>query len=252
MGNQDVMFRQSGRFGPSAGGDQGEVTLAETAYRAIKSDIINGARVPGERLRIEQLRTIYGIGPTPLREALQRLSVMRLVVAESNRGFTVAPFDPAEFIDLNIARVAVEKQALLLSVENGDTAWESAVVAALYVLEKEDRALSDGAQGVPDSWDQANAAFHTALVSACGSDWLLWVRLQLQEQCERYRRAAVAREIGERSLHVEHAEIAEAALARDGGKLCELTERHYNRTAQMFQSWFQTVHGVKKHELLKG
>lgn len=235
MADQDVIFRRDDLPGAAARGGTAEATLAETAFRAIKSDIINGVRVPGERLRIEQLRSIYGIGPTPLREALQRLSVMRLVIAENNRGFTVAPFYPEEFIDLNIARVAVEKQALLLSLEKGGTAWESAVVAALYVLEKEDRALSGETDVVPDSWDEANAAFHAALVAACGSDWLLWVRSQLHEQCERYRRAAVAREIGRRSLHVEHAEIAEAALAREPERVCDLIERHYNRTAQMFE-----------------
>lgn len=234
MGRQGWNDDRAGTSGAAAGKGSKAATLAERAYRSIKSDIINGVRVPGERLRIEQLRTIYQIGPTPLREALQRLSVMRLVVAESNRGFTVAPFDPAEFIDINIARVAVEREALRMSLENGDLAWESGVIAALYVLEKEDRALSAGTGAVPDSWDEANVSFHSALVSACGSEWLLWVRMQLSEQCERYRRAAVAREIGQRSLHVEHAELAEAALGRDVDRVCDLIARHYNRTALMF------------------
>jgi DNA-binding GntR family transcriptional regulator len=233
LGRQGWTDDRAGAAGAAAKGSEA-ATLAERAYRSIKSDIINGVRVPGERLRIEQLRTIYKIGPTPLREALQRLSVMRLVIAESNRGFTVAPFDPAEFVDLNIARVAIEKEALRMSLQKGGVGWEGDVVAALYVLEKEDKALSGGAGAVPDSWDAANVAFHSVLVSACGSEWLLWVRSQLNEQCERYRRAAVAREIGSRSLHVEHAEIAEAALARDADRLCDLITRHYNRTAQMF------------------
>ena len=235
MADHDLMQNRVGLASPEWGCESAAGTLAERAYRAIKSDIINGVRIPGERLRIEQLRGIYGISPTPLREALQRLSVMRLVTVENNRGFTVAPFIPAEFIDLNIARIAVEKSALKMSLEKGGMAWESSVVASLYVLEREDRALTEGRDGVPDSWDAANVAFHTALVSACGTEWLLWVRSQLQEQCERYRRASVAREMGSRSLHVEHAQIAEAALARDADRLCDLIENHYNRTARMFQ-----------------
>jgi GntR family carbon starvation induced transcriptional regulator len=210
-------------------------TLADEAYRAIKSDIVRGVRAPGERLRIERLRAIYSIGPTPLREALQRLSADRLVVAEGNRGFAVAAFDPVEFNDLNTARIAVEKEALRLSIRLGGVEWESAVVAAAYVMEREDKALSASVGEVPDSWEQANATFHAALVSACGSKWLLWTRSHLHDLCERYRRAAVSRAVGDRALFVEHSELAMAALARDVDVVCDLTERHYSRTAQIFE-----------------
>ncbi len=210
-------------------------TLADEAYRAIKSDIVRGVRAPGERLRIERLRAIYNIGPTPLREALQRLSADRLVVAEGNRGFAVAAFDPEEFNDLNTARIAVEKEALRLSLRRGGIDWESGVVAAAYVMEREDKALSTTGGEVPDSWEQANAAFHASLVAACGSKWLLWTRSHLHDLCERYRRAAVSRAVGDRALFVEHSELAMAALARDADLVCELTERHYSRTAQIFE-----------------
>ena len=69
-------------------------TLADTAYARLRNDIIIGARAPGERLRIEKLKAIYAIGPTPLREAMQKLAQDGLVVSEGNRGFTVAPLDP--------------------------------------------------------------------------------------------------------------------------------------------------------------
>lgn len=210
-------------------------TLANEAYRAIKADIVSGVRLPGERLRIEKLRTIYSIGPTPLREALQRLSADRLVVAEGNRGFAVAALDPEEFNDLNTARIAVEKSALRLSLSKGEIEWESGVVAAAYVMEREDKALSETGGPVPDSWERANAAFHASLVAACGSKWLLWTRSHLHDLCERYRRAAVSRAVGDRALYVEHSELAMAALARDADLVCDLTERHYSRTAQVFE-----------------
>lgn len=209
-------------------------TLADEAYRAIKADIVRGVRAPGERLRIERLRAIYAIGPTPLREALQRLSADRLVVAEGNRGFAVAPFDPDEFSDLNTARIAVEKSALRLSIEKGGIEWESGVVAAAYVMEREDKALTENGGPVPDTWEQANAGFHASLVAACGSKWLLWTRSHLHDLCERYRRAAVSRGVGDRALYVEHSVLAMAALARDADVVCDLTERHFSRTAQIF------------------
>lgn len=215
-------------------------TRADEAYRSIKADIIRGVRGPGERLRIERLREIYGIGTTPLREALQRLSADQLVIAEGNRGFAVAPFDPVEFADLNTARIAVEKEALRMSLRNGGLEWEGAVVAASYVMQKEDAALASSKGGVPDSWEKANADFHAAIVSECGSRWLLWTRGHLHDLCERYRRASVAVEVGTRDLGEEHAAIAEAAIARDAERVCDLTESHYERTAMLFKRVVQT------------
>lgn len=206
-------------------------TLVDAAYRRLRHDIIDGTRPPGERLRIEKLKGLYGIGPTPLREALQKLAQDGLVVTEGNRGFTVAPLDPAEFEDLNLARTVVEREALRLSIARGGDAWEARVVAASYLMRKEDEALAEAPGRVPDSWERANAEFHLSLVSACGSDWLLRVRAGLHDHCERFRRASVHLKGGSRNLGEEHAEIARAALDRDAARTCNLTERHFARTA---------------------
>ena len=207
-------------------------TLTDFAYRTLRIDIIRGVRPPGERLRIEKLKQIYEIGPTPIREALQKLSAERLVLTDANRGFAVAPLDVEEFQDLNIARTEVELAALRRSITLGNDAWEAAVVAAAYIMKKEDAALALASGGVTDGWERANAAFHSTMVSACGSRWLLHARDNLQDQCERYRRASIHSERGERQLNTEHAQIAEAVLARDAEKACSLTRGHFERTAK--------------------
>ncbi|POF29438.1 GntR family transcriptional regulator [Roseibium marinum] len=206
-------------------------TLADTAYGRLRRDIITSVRAPGERLRIEKLKSIYQIGPTPLREAMQKLAQDGLVVSEGNRGFTVAPLDPAEFKDLNLARTVIEKEALRLSIEQGGDAWEAGIVAAAYIMAKEDTALMEAQGHVPDSWERANSGLHLALVSACGSAWLLKLRGGLHDLCERYRRASVYRKIGARDLTAEHAAIVDATLARNADLACRLIEEHFALTA---------------------
>jgi len=206
-------------------------TLVDTAYRGLRHDIITGVRPPGEKLRIERLKALYGIGPTPLREALQKLGQDGLVVTEGNRGFRVAPLDPAEFADLNTARTAIEKEALRLSIARGGTDWEARVVAASYIMAKEDAALSAAAGAVPDSWERANTEFHAALVGACGSRWLLRVRSGLHDHGERFRRASVYQRLGSRDLGAEHARISRAALDRDAERTCALVAAHFAITA---------------------
>lgn len=210
--------------------DEGE-TLAQAAHRALRVDIISGVRAPRERLRIEKLKTLYKVGPTPLREALQMLATDQLVIAEGNRGFSVAPLSLIEFEDLNIARTEIELAALRLSIAKGDTEWESKVVAASYLMRKQDIALEQITSGVPDSWEVANTAFHSAMVTACSSKWLLKVRASLHDQCARYRRASVYQKLGQRDLDAEHQAISEAVLSREVDLACELTAQHFALTA---------------------
>jgi GntR family carbon starvation induced transcriptional regulator len=207
-------------------------TAAQAAYRALRVDIIRGERHPGEKLRIEKLKAIYNIGPSPLREALQMLVADDLVRTEGNRGFTVAELDFQEFEDLNIARTAIELAALRLSIKHGSSEWEAGIVAAGYLLEKQDAALLETDANVSVSWESANARFHLALVAASGSNWLLRVRSGLEDQCARYRRASVYQKIGQRNLKAEHIAIREATLARDSDLACALIERHFSITSQ--------------------
>jgi GntR family transcriptional regulator, carbon starvation induced regulator len=210
-------------------------SMAQRAYRIIRADIISGARPPGERLRIEMLKTIYDIGPTPLREALQKLSTEGLVLALEKRGFMVSPLDLDEFSDLNIARIEIEKVALSRSIALGDRQWESRVVAATYLMNKEDAALLASGNGVSDAWEAANAEFHATMIAACGSKWLLQMRDHLQDMCERYRRSSISQSIkktlnGNRNVGKEHAAISEAVLSRNAELACQLTESHYMKT----------------------
>ena len=206
-------------------------TLTEAAYEALRRDIIRGVRTPGERLRIGRLSDLYAVGPTPLREALQRLSAEGMVLAGGNRGFTVIALDMEEFRDLNIARTALEREALRLSLLRGDEEWEVGVISAAYRMRKADAALAGGDLDL-DRWEAANEAFHRAMVAACGSKWLLRLRKTLHDQCERYRRASVYLRRGSRDLGAEHGRIVEAVLARDVDAAADLTEAHYAATAE--------------------
>ncbi|HEU5020086.1 MAG TPA: FCD domain-containing protein [Pseudolabrys sp.] len=212
------------------------ITLTDAAYDRLHRDIISGVRPPNERLRIERLSRLYGVGPTPLREALQRLAADGLVIATGNRGFSVAPLQPEEFQDLNTARTAVEVQALRLAIARGDSMWESQVVATAYRLAKLDALLRSKDQDVLSQWETANRDFHFATVAACGSKWLLHVRQLLHDQCDRYRRASIDLKRRERDLANEHRAIAEAVLDRDVERASRLVTDHFRLTVTLFDT----------------
>jgi len=60
--------------------------------------------LPGEKLRIEVLRTRYDVGGTPLREAMNRLSTEGLVTQSEQRGFRVTPVSADELLELTRTR----------------------------------------------------------------------------------------------------------------------------------------------------
>jgi DNA-binding GntR family transcriptional regulator len=227
----DMKADSSARLLPGPFGNGG--TQIDLAYGALQRDIVSGARLPDEKLRIERLKQLYGIGPTPLREALQRLVADGLVLAVGNRGFRVAPLDPAEFEDINTARTTLEVEALRRSIRAGGEDWEARVAGTAYRLHKMDAALKKEGRGPDDAWEAANDAFHRATISACDSRWLLKLREIANLQCERYRRASVALRRAERDLEAEHKAIADAVLGRDADRACRLVAEHYDTTTRI-------------------
>lgn len=205
-------------------------TLTSYIYGQLREDIIQGKLVPDSKLKIEHLRKEYNVGATPLREALSRLSSDGFVVAEGQRGFRVTPISPEDLDDVTEIRIMLELQALRKSIECGDDAWESKVVATYYQLTKVEE--HDIASDL-DNWEQRNHDFHWAVISACTSKWLLHFYNILYDQHKRYRNISLNANITQRDIHAEHQRIYDAVMARDIEKACAETESHIRQTAEI-------------------
>src|SRR5690625_1598806 len=97
---------------------QNNLTLAEQAYTKLKHKILSVKLTPGSQLRLIVLKEDLGVGYTPLREALMRLSSEGFVTAEGQRGFKVAPISLEEFKEITDARVAIEELLLKEALVN--------------------------------------------------------------------------------------------------------------------------------------
>ena len=85
-------------------------TAGERVYRRIRSDIIFGRLRPAQRLKLDAVKESYGISISTLRELLNRLTSEGLIVAESARGFEVAPVSPDNFREIAQLRLLVRRQ----------------------------------------------------------------------------------------------------------------------------------------------
>ena len=213
------------------------MTLAEKAYDSLRRDIVAGLLKPGAPLRMAQLSDRYGMGFSPLREALNRLQAERLVTSVALKGFSVAPLSMEEMWDATNTRILIESRALRLSIDLGGDEWEAGIVGSLHAL------LLQAARGTATEEDARaletrHHAFHRALLAACGSGWLMEFFQRLYVESERYRHPVLAPRAGDhtrdvpRDIQAEHEALAKATLARDADLACALLADHYRRTAQ--------------------
>ncbi|HEX7766525.1 MAG TPA: FCD domain-containing protein [Nitrospira sp.] len=212
--------------------DDQDSLLVDLAWRNIHEDIVSGRLAPGTRLRIAKLRELYGVGASPLREALSRLSADGFVQSIERRGFMVAPVSLAEFRDLTNVRKLLEFEALRLSLRHGDEAWEAQLAAVFYRLGKAQERLKADDPTMLVQWEAVNRDFHEVLVSACNSPWTLQLRRTVYSFAERYRRICQTEYSVSRDVHEEHAQIMDAALKRDVDRICALIDEHLERTYQ--------------------
>ena len=72
-------------------GDPVAVSLADKAYEVIKADIITCVLRPGQQIAQPRFAERYGMGLTPVREALQRLAQEGFVQAVPRFGYIISP-----------------------------------------------------------------------------------------------------------------------------------------------------------------
>lgn len=207
-------------------------TIADQTYRQIRRDIVSGALPPGSKLAMEMLTRRYNVGLSPLREALVKLTGDALAVAEGQRGFWVSQISLDELQDTMNTRLLIETQALSLAIEKGGPDWERAVKQAHEELRSLQGHIDAREMATIARWESASRRFHEALVSACGSQWLIRLLGRLHHHCERYRMILLAQAGVERELHDEHEAIVEAVLARKTQRVCRLMELHLQRTTE--------------------
>ena len=92
-------------------------TLSEQAYRIIRAAILE-CRIPPSAIIDERaLMKEHGLGRTPVREALLRLSGERLVIFQAGQVIQVAPIGPTDIRDLYELRLHSERLAVRLMME---------------------------------------------------------------------------------------------------------------------------------------
>jgi DNA-binding GntR family transcriptional regulator len=195
----------------------------EQVYKRVREAILTGEISAGTAMSQVALADELGVSRTPLREALRMLQSEGLVDAQANRRVTVRPISAMDLEELVVMRVALETEAVRLSVPRlvpeDIAALEGRLAEMAHFAEAKDYAR----------WQAPHSAFHRGLTGPAG----LRVNAQLQQlsdHAERYRRVHIARS-SKAWLTEGHREILDACKAGDRELTAGLMADHLSRTA---------------------
>jgi DNA-binding GntR family transcriptional regulator len=93
-------------------------SLAGQVFKALQNDILNGVLAPGDALTEQKLCDELGVSRTPVREALSKLELERLVRTVPNRGAVVVGITEKDIADIYTIRMYIEGLAARWSAEN--------------------------------------------------------------------------------------------------------------------------------------
>ena len=190
-----------------------DTAVGDRLYSRIRSDVIFGRLMPGQRLTLERMREEYGSSIGTLREVLSRLAADGFVTAERARGFEVAAASVDNLREVAAMRLLLECEALRESFQAGDVEWEGHIVAAYHKLSTFEKKMSAGDRRESVAWKRYDAAFHGALISACGSTLLLETHSAIYDK---YLRYLVLADVYRGQVAVtQHRKLLNCGLARD-------------------------------------
>jgi DNA-binding GntR family transcriptional regulator len=220
---------------PAISSVSGFSTRATSLYDQLRTDLLDGVLEPGRKLATEALCERYITSQTPLREALSRLVADGLVERLEQRGFAVSEISSEDLAEITKTRCWLEEVALRESIRVHNMEWEENLVLAHHRLARTPRSLSDNHFEDNPEWEPLHRAFHRALISGCGSKWLLNFCDQLADQHHRYRRLSAPRAFAKRGVKSEHQQLMEAAVAGKVDEAVALLQAHFERTAKIIR-----------------
>ncbi|MBN9747852.1 GntR family transcriptional regulator [Amycolatopsis sp. A1MSW2902] len=138
--------------------------LADQAYRQIRDLIVAVELAPGTPLDEKALSARLGLGLTPIREALRRLTLEKLAVIYPRRGTFVAAVNIADEARLSEIRVELEGLAAALAAERATEAQRAELV------ELADALVHGSVQRVDHTG--LDARVHRAIYAAAHNDFL--------------------------------------------------------------------------------
>lgn len=161
--------------------EDGPVSLVDRVYTELREAIVDGRYKGGTPLRLNELASQLGVSLIPIREAIRKLEVERLVEMTPNKGARVADLTIDDLYDSYRIRSLLEVQALRLAFPKLST---EDIAAGREMIDSMARAYTDD----PGISAALHRDLHFSIYDRADSPWLGYLIRLLWAHTERYRR----------------------------------------------------------------
>jgi DNA-binding GntR family transcriptional regulator len=212
---------------------------ADRVAAAISRLIVDGQFGPGDRLKLSDLATRFGVSLMPVREALWKLEGSGLVQNIPNRGAVVRAVDAQHIINVYELRGAIEAALVERAVGLATSPDLDRIESARHEVE---RAVK---QGEPRAILLTDAAFHEAINQVASND-LATAMLRGTMPLIQSMRLRVGFVPGRLAAMLsEHAEIVAAIREGDGRLAAQRVRLHTNGARQAMLTALQALDAAR-------
>ena len=212
-----------------------EPRRAEAIAEEIEELILSGAFADGARLDEVTLAERFGVSRTPVREAIQRLSLSGLVELRPRRGAFVRQPGAVELVEM--FEVMAEFEAICARLAAGLVTDE----ALRGLREANEGCRTAAGAGDADGYYRSNERFHHMLYAQSGNRFLEGEALRLHRRLKPYRRLQLRLRGRMAQSLCEHEEVIAALEAGDGVAAGRAIHAHVAVQGEKFRRLMATL-----------
>ncbi|MDA8193920.1 MAG: GntR family transcriptional regulator [Thermaerobacter sp.] len=208
-------------------------TLSERLYLVLREKILAGEYPPGYHLKEVLIAKDFDTSPTPVREAIRRLTQEGLIQTHRYRGSVVTSYNIDDFLHLYQIREILELPAAQLAIRNAN---ERDISELDGILAESERAM---AQGDSSALLLLDLIFHETLVRSSGNPLLSDISRGIHEKLQTIRKITIPASIVGRQSHDEHRQIADDLKQRDLSAIQQDLTFHIRRNRDEVLAYLQ-------------
>lgn len=207
-------------------------SLRQSIAESLRAQIMTGRMEPGAIYSAPRLAAMFGVSPTPVREAMLDLVAEGHVEAVKNKGFRIVALSAQELDELVEIRGFIEPPVMAMVARRAPDSPD--LRRAIEALRPRARAIVEtAARSDFVRYIEEDTRFHLGFLALHGNAHLV-DEIQMLRQRSRLLGLDALHQESLVELATEHEEMVDLALEGDDQGLLELTQRHI---AHVRQEW---------------
>ena len=201
----------------------------QAVYEQLRDMILLGRLAPGQPITIMGLSENLGVGMTPIRESLRRLTAENALAALSNRRIIVPERSAGDVEDIYFLRLQVEPELARKAVKN-------MTIECIDELEEIDGNINAALdQGAVEAYLELNNRFHFRIYETAASPVLFHVARSLWVQIGPSLRIVSGR-YGTTNLPDKHSELLSAFRQKDAEQVATAMHDDLQQSLSLIKS----------------